>query len=117
MNKSLVCIDVYTVSAGDTLYTVADKYDIPVSLLMKVNYVDNPYNLDIGTRLCIPGDESELPVPEPRPQYITHVVKEGDTLYLIAKSHGAKLDDIMNANPDIDPYNMLIGTELYIPIS
>lgn len=55
MKTSLVCIDVYTVSEGDTLYSIAEKYDLPVSLLMKVNCIDNPYNLQIGTRLCIPG--------------------------------------------------------------
>lgn len=118
MNNSLVCIDVYTVTAGDTLYTIADKYDLPVSLLMKVNYITNPYNLEIGTRLCIPGDESQLTKPEekPTPSMKVHVVEAGDTLYLIAKKHGVKLDDVMNANPNIDPYNLMIGTELYIPL-
>ena len=118
MNNSLVCIDVYTVTAGDTLYTIADKYDLPVSLLMKVNCITNPYNLEIGTRLCIPGDESQLTKPEekPMPSMKVHVVEAGDTLYLIAKKHGVKLDDVMNANPNIDPYNLMIGTELYIPL-
>ena len=50
MNKKLVCIDVYTVASGDTLYTIAEKYDLPVSLLMKVNRITNPYNLQIGTK-------------------------------------------------------------------
>lgn len=118
MNNTLVCIDVYTVSAGDTLYTIAEKYNLPVSLLMKVNQITNPYNLQIGTKLCIPGDPSQLPKPEetPRPSTITHTVEAGDTLYLIAKKHGAKLDDIMRANPSIDPYNLMIGTELIVPL-
>ena len=117
MNNSLVCIDVYTVAAGDTLYTIADKYDLPVSLLMKVNCITNPYNLEIGIRLCIPGDESQLTKPEadPAPSRRVHVVEAGDTLYLIAKKHSVKLDDVMSANPNIDPYNLMIGTELYIP--
>lgn len=116
MNNSLVCIDVYTVASGDTLYTIADKYDLPVSLLMKVNYITNPYNLQIGTKLCIPGDPSQLPsAQEERPVAKTHKVIAGDTLYLIAKMHNIRLDDIMTANPDIDPYNLMIGTELIIP--
>lgn len=118
MNKKLVCIDVYTVASGDTLYTIAEKYDLPVSLLMKVNRITNPYNLQIGTKLCIPGDISQLPKPDscPEPSVITHVVAAGDTLYLIAKKHGAKLEDIMEANPNIDPYNLMIGTELTVPL-
>ncbi|MFR9010101.1 MAG: LysM peptidoglycan-binding domain-containing protein [Anaerovoracaceae bacterium] len=85
MKTSLVCIDVYTVSEGDTLYSIAEKYDLPVSLLMKVNCIDNPYNLQIGTRLCIPGTEDQLPQ-TPENCNTTHVVAPGDTLYLIAKT-------------------------------
>ena len=114
MNTSLVCIDVYTISQGDTLYSIAEKYDLPVSLLMKVNGIDNPYNLQIGTRLCIPGTEDQLPQ-APEECFETYVVVPGDTLYLIAKKHGIKLDNLMRANPNIDPYNLLIGTELCIP--
>lgn len=118
MNNTLVCIDVYTVSSGDTLYTIAEKYDLPVSLLMKVNCITNPYNLLIGTKLCIPGDISQIqrPAQPPVPSRKVHIIEAGDTLYLIAKKHGIKLDDIMNENPDIDPYNLMIGAELYIPM-
>ncbi|MCI8609314.1 MAG: LysM peptidoglycan-binding domain-containing protein [Firmicutes bacterium] len=114
MDTSLVCIDVYTISEGDTLYSIAEKYDLPVSLLMKVNGIDNPYNLEVGLRLCIPGTEDQLPKP-PEVCCMTHTVCPGDTLYLIAKKHGIKLDALMRANPNIDPYNLLIGTQLCIP--
>ncbi len=115
MNKSLVCIDVYTVNEGDTLYSIGEKYDLPVSLLMKVNCIDNPYNLQIGSRLCIPGTEDQLPNREEESSHRTHNVAAGDTLYLIAKKYGVRLDNLMRANPDIDPYNMLVGTVLFIP--
>ena len=95
--------------------SIAEKYDLPVSLLMKVNGIENPYNLRIGTRLCIPGTEDQLP-PAPEKCMTTHTVKAGDTLYLIAKMHNIKLDALMRANPSIDPYNLLIGTELCIPV-
>ena len=91
MNHCLFCIDVYTVNEGDTLYSIAEKYDLPVTLLMKVNDIDNPYNLKIGTRLCIPGTEDQLPQ-APEQCQKTHTVKAGDTLYLIAKMHNIKLD-------------------------
>ena len=115
MNTSLVCIDVYTVSEGDTLYSIAEKYDLPVSLLMKVNGIEDPYNLQIQTKLWIPGTEDQLPS-EPENHFDIHVVVPGDTLYLIAKKHKIRLDALMRANPNIDPYNMMIGTELLIPI-
>lgn len=116
MNMTLVCIDVYTVNEGDTLYGIAEKYDLPVSLLMKVNSIEDPYNLQIGTKLCIPGTEDQLPQ-KPEECFDKHTVVAGDTLYLIAKMHNIKLDALMRANPTIDPYNLLIGTELLIPRS
>lgn len=114
MTNCLFCIDVYTVNEGDTLYSIAEKYELPVSLLMKVNGIDNPYNLRIGTRLCIPGTEDQLPPAQPCE--LKHTVKAGDTLYLIAKMHNIKLDALMRANPHIDPYNLMVGTELCIPM-
>ena len=89
MKNCLYCIDVYTVSEGDTLYSIAEKYELPVSLLMKVNGIENPYNLQIGMRLCIPGTEDQLPS-APGACAKTHTVKAGDTLYLIAKMHNVK---------------------------
>ena len=114
METALVCIDVYTVSEGDTLYAIAEKYDLPVSLLMKVNCIDNPYNLQIGERICIPGTEDQLPKP-PEVCMKMHTIAPGDTLYLIAKKHGIKLDTLMRANPGMDPYNLIVGSQLCIP--
>lgn len=61
MNKCLVCVDVYQVQAGDTLYSIGRRYNVSVGLLMKANMIDNPYDLRIGLKLCIPGFENELP--------------------------------------------------------
>lgn len=118
MDSTLVCIDVYTVKEGDTLYAIAEKYDLPVSLLMKVNRVADPYSLETGAKLAIPGDVSQLPCPDKpgkktAPEY--HTVEAGDTLYLIAKKYDISLEDLMGANAHIDPYNMLIGSKLVIP--
>lgn len=119
MNNDLVCIDIYTVSEGDTLYSIGEKYDLPVPLLMKVNLIADPYNLQVGSRLIIPGDTSQLPDAEiytrPKKPQNKHTIKAGDTLYLIAKNHNIKLDALMNANPNVDPYNLEIGSILILP--
>ena len=51
MNKSLVCIDVYTVSEGDTLYAIAEKYDLPVSSVWAI--ASGLFHGQIFTRLPI----------------------------------------------------------------
>lgn len=114
MNDKLYCVDIYTVANGDTLYSISEKYDLPVSLLMKVNKIKDPYNLQIGTKLCIPGEKDKIHKPITKPKPMLHIVKPGDTLYLIAKQHNVSLDEIMDNNPEIDPYNLLIGTKLII---
>jgi morphogenetic protein associated with SpoVID len=45
-----------------------------------------------------------------------HMVKQGDTLYLIAKKYNVSLEDIINANPEISNPNAIeVGTKVKIP--
>lgn len=139
MANRYICTDVYTVQAGDTLYAIAQQYQVDVNLLMRANRIRNPYNLRIGARLCIPGlaENKPAPTPPPLPQVppdepqdgaespdtpappancqAIHIVKSGDTLYMIAKQHNVTLEALMEANKSIDPYNMQIGQEICIP--
>ncbi len=45
----------------------------------------------------------------------TYVVQGGDTFYSIAIMFGVTVDDITNANPNINPNMLSIGTEVVIP--
>ncbi|WZN67325.1 LysM domain-containing protein [Chloropicon roscoffensis] len=44
-----------------------------------------------------------------------HVVVQGDTLYGIAKRAGVPLEELVSANPGVDPQRLRIGQELTIP--
>ncbi len=44
-----------------------------------------------------------------------HVVKEGDTLYRIARQYDVRLFDIMRLNPYVNVYNLQIGDEICVP--
>jgi nucleoid-associated protein YgaU len=46
---------------------------------------------------------------------ISYTVQKGDTLALIAKNTGAKLQDIVNANRISDPSRINVGQTLFIP--
>lgn len=46
---------------------------------------------------------------------ISYTVQKGDTLALIAKNTGAKLQDIINANKISDPSRINVGQTLFIP--
>lgn len=72
MKKKCYCTAVYTVKAGDTLYSVGQEFGVSVCDLMMANQIRNPYNLRIGMKLCIPGEMPEAqspadPTPPARP--------------------------------------------------
>ena len=48
-------------------------------------------------------------------QGYVHVIKEGDTLYKLARQYDVRLFDIMRLNPYVNVYNLQIGDEICIP--
>jgi LysM repeat protein len=46
----------------------------------------------------------------------THTVKAGETLGIIARKYGLKVDALMTANPKLDPRRMHVGQTLVIPV-
>ncbi|MGI6604014.1 MAG: LysM peptidoglycan-binding domain-containing protein [bacterium] len=49
------------------------------------------------------------------PEIRRWIVQAGDTLYQIARAVGVSLDQLLAANPGIDPNNLQIGTAITIP--
>ena len=47
---------------------------------------------------------------------IIHVIRSGDTLYLLGKRYHVPVSSIMYANPYVNIYNLQIGDELCIPV-
>lgn len=47
---------------------------------------------------------------------VVHTIKKGDTLYLISKYYKVPIGEIMNANRNINVYNLQIGDEICIPV-
>jgi hypothetical protein len=63
-----------------------------------------------------PAEPDEAETPGPAPGETTYIIQPGDTLSGIAADHGVSVDDIMDANPDLeDPAAIMPGEELIIP--
>jgi len=45
---------------------------------------------------------------------VTHTIQQGDTLYSLAIRYGTTVTQLLEFNPDIDIFNLQIGTELVI---
>ena len=45
---------------------------------------------------------------------ILHTIRPGDTLYNLAMQYGTTIQNIMNTNPGLNPYNLRVGQQIYI---
>lgn len=94
---------IYTVRPGDTLYEIAKRYRIPVSLLESVNGIEDPSYLSVGQALFIAKPTTE------------HTVSQGETLYSIARKYKTTLSSLWQKNPHLKGQNEIkIGDTLVI---
>lgn len=103
---------VYTVRAGDTLYSIARRYGITVQQLAAANGISNVNFLSIGQRLIIPGRSTPTPPPATTTRY---TVRAGDTLYSIARRYGVTVQQIVTANRLANANVIRVGQVLVIP--
>ena len=97
--------DIYQVQAGDTLYSIARKYNISVNELKNLNkLIDN--TLSIGQILEVPSGLSS---------YNSYIVDKGDTLYSIAKKFDTSVNKLKELN-NLSSNMLSIGQKLLIPI-
>lgn len=104
----------YTVKAGDSLYSIARKYNTTVNDIINLNYLKSN-NLSVGQVLRIPENYynyDEMSVPN----YITYTVKPGDTLYSIASSNGISVDTIISDNV-LNNNNLSVGQVLRLRVT
>ena len=104
----LALSDTYKVKSGDTLYSIAKKYNISVNELKELNNLKNN-NITIGQVLKI---KSNIPSEEVTEKNY-YIVKSGDTLYSIAKKYNTTIDEIKKLN-NLKSDNLSIGMELKI---
>ncbi len=96
--------DTYIVKSGDSLYSIAKKFNISVDDLKRANNKTSNL-LSIGERLIIPTGNIN---------YITHIVLPGDTLYGIARKYNTTVNAIREAN-NLNNTMLSIGMNLKIP--
>ena len=98
----------YVVKSGDTLYKIANSYEVSVDELKKVNNLTSN-TLSIGQVLTIPNGGNA-------PTGNTYVVKSGDTLYKISSNYGVSVDELKRVN-NLTSNTLSIGQILTIPSS
>ena len=92
----------YIVKSGDTLYSIAKKYNINVNNLMEYNNLDSNM-ISIGQQLSIPKTE----------EFFTYFVRTGDTLFSIASKFDTTIDNLKRIN-NLNTDDVTIGQLLII---
>ena len=100
----------HIVQSGDSLWSLASKYDTEVKIIKKINYLNNDL-LSIDDTLLIPLSKSKSNNFIP---YEMYIVSEGDTLWSIAKEYNIEIRDLSRMNSiDEDSY-LQLGQQLSI---
>ena len=97
----------YTVKSGDSLWSIAKKYNVSVADLKETNGLTSSL-LSIGDVLKIPVIEDETN------KNNLYTVKKGDSLYKIAQNYDTTVSELMKLN-NLTSTTLSIGQELKIP--
>lgn len=101
--------NVYVVKRGDTLWSIANNFNVSVNDLKNSNNKVNN-SLYIGEKLLIPSNSSNENV-----STNIYTVKSGDNLYSIAKRYNVSVNEIKSLN-NLTSNVLSIGQKLRIPI-
>ncbi|MFE8699326.1 LysM peptidoglycan-binding domain-containing protein [Cytobacillus sp. FJAT-54145] len=105
--------NVHTVQAGDTLWKIAQKYNVRIDSIVKENNLDVTKPLYIGQTIKIPS--STVVIQPPVTTETIHTVQSGDTLWKIAQKYGVTVQDLLQANQLNTTDFLYIGQKLTIP--
>ena len=100
----------HIVQSGDSLWSLALKYDTEVKIIKKINYLNSDL-LSINDTLLIPLSKSKSNNFIP---YEMYIVSEGDTLWSIAKEYNIEIRDLSRMNSIDENSYLQLGQQLSI---
>ena len=118
-NTSVTTTSVYIVQKGDTLTSIANRFQTTIAALKQNNKLtkDTIYS---GQKLYVNGAAEVQPSPKASESNFSpidtekYVVKAGDVLYNIAKRCRMTVQELMQINNIQDPKALQIGQVLYL---
>ena len=108
----------HTVVSGESIYSIAKKYDVSESDIYELNPKSKGALLQLKTVLLIPNKKSKSKnnkeVSSSKNSNETHIVESGESLYKIAKKYDISLEKLKELNPDIKPESIQIGDKIVV---
>ncbi|HKK83546.1 MAG TPA: LysM peptidoglycan-binding domain-containing protein [Atribacterota bacterium] len=118
----------YTVVKGDSLWNIAQKFDIKMHEIISINQLDNITQLSVGQKLDIPASERAVASgqekkasatstgkQEEKPKDVIHTVQKGETLWGISRKYQVSIQSITSSNRISESSRLVVGQKLTIP--
>ncbi len=100
---------IYIVQPGDTLSSIASRFDVSLNDLMAANGLSDPNRLSAGQELVIPGLEGVSGV------LLTEVVQFGDTYRSLLRRTQVPEALLRRLNRLVSPNELYVGVSLIVP--
>ncbi len=110
----------HTIKPGDILWTIAQKYNTTVQRLVKLNNIQDAYDLYIGRKLIIPlntvpADNNNNHNSKYAP-FAFYKIKEGDQIWTIAEHYGIKVSTLIRYNNIQNVNDLQVDQLVIIPL-
>jgi membrane-bound lytic murein transglycosylase D len=108
----------HRVAPGDTLWKIAKKYSTRVGAIAELNGLSNPKLIRPGAQLVVPVRKgvgySALASPVSFEGRMVHVVQSGDSLWVISRSYGVDIADLLAWNRLGNSSKIFVGSNLFV---
>lgn len=116
----------HKVESGESLYTIAKKYDTSIEKLRDANPQLDSDNLQLGELLALPKGAKKQVDEKPfkaesakiaklQSKLQRHTVTSGESFYVIAKKYNISVEDLKKANPQVENDKLDIKDVVFIP--
>lgn len=104
-----------TVRYGDTLYSMAKRYNTSIDKILELNPGVSPQNFKAGEVIRVrPNAITHIETERTVTEFYTYKVKRGDTFLSLSKRFDVDIDELRAANPNMDEPKK--GEFIYIPV-
>lgn len=111
-NKQIITIKV---KSGDSLLSIASKYNMSLKEIAELNKIRKPYNIYVGQKIKVYSNNIKTDTKKVEYKIVT--VKKGDNLLKIALKNNSTLREIATINDIKPPYKVYVGQKIKVPFN